>query len=114
MTTFAYSPAIEDLPRKLKARKLLTWLLLFTIVMFFAGLTSAYVVSMSGGYWVDIRLPDAFLVSTGCIAVSSLFIQMALTACAAARWPACRCSSPSPWPSASASPSASSRAGASW
>jgi hypothetical protein len=26
--------------------------------MFFAGLTSAYVVSMSGGYWVDITLPS--------------------------------------------------------
>ncbi len=78
MTTFSYSPTIEDLSRKFRARQLLTWFLIIAIVMFFAGLTSAYVVSMSGGYWVDIRLPDAFLVSTACIVVSSLFLQMAL------------------------------------
>lgn len=57
---------------------MLTYLLLFAIVMFFAGLTSAYVVSMSGGYWVRVRIPNAFYISTVVIIASSLTAQMAL------------------------------------
>jgi cytochrome c oxidase subunit 3 len=66
--------------RAIRTRKLVTWLIILAIVMFFAGLTSAYVVSMSGGYWVDIKIPPAFLVSTGAIVVSSVFAQLALMA----------------------------------
>ncbi len=62
------------------ARKQVTRLVLLAIVMFFAGLTSAYVVSMSGGYWVDIRIPNAFWISTAAILVSSVFAQLALVA----------------------------------
>jgi heme/copper-type cytochrome/quinol oxidase subunit 3 len=66
--------------RAIRTRKLVTWLIILAIVMFFAGLTSAYVVSMSGGYWVDIKIPPAFLISTGAIVVSSVFAQLALMA----------------------------------
>ena len=59
--------------RAVRVRKQITRFMLFAIVMFFAGLTSAYVVSMSGGYWVDIKIPRAFIVSTGAIVISSVF-----------------------------------------
>lgn len=64
--------------RDIRARKNLTWFAVVAIVMFFAGLTSAYVVSMSGGYWVDITMPRAFLWSTAAIVASSVFAQIAL------------------------------------
>lgn len=79
MNTDTFSPA-EELQRKSRTRKLVTYLIVFAIVMFFAGLTSAYVVSMSSGYWVDITLPEAFYVSTGAILLSSVFVQLALMA----------------------------------
>jgi cytochrome c oxidase subunit 3 len=79
MNTATFSPA-EELQRKVRTRKLVTYLIVFAIVMFFAGLTSAYVVSMSSGYWVDITLPRAFYVSTGAILLSSVFVQLALMA----------------------------------
>lgn len=77
-----YTPTFtpeEELQRQSRTRKLLTWLIVFAIVMFFAGLTSAYVVSKSGGYWVNIRIPQAFHLSTAAILASSVFAQLALT-----------------------------------
>ena len=64
--------------RAIRTRKAITRLMLFSIVMFFAGLTSAYVVSMSGGYWVDIAIPKAFWISTVAIVLSSVLVQGAL------------------------------------
>ncbi|MBP6390468.1 MAG: hypothetical protein KA352_06220 [Flavobacteriales bacterium] len=77
MSDLPYTPA-EEQGRNFRTRQLITYLIIFAIVMFFAGLTSAYVVSMSGGYWVDIRLPRAFHYSTAFILVSSVFAQLAL------------------------------------
>jgi cytochrome c oxidase subunit 3 len=68
----------EEKQRAIRGRRTVTWLIVFAIVMFFAGLTSAYVVSMSGGYWVEIKMPKPFLVSTAAIVVSSVFVQLAL------------------------------------
>ena len=79
MNNATFTPE-EELQRKTRSRKLITYLIVFAIVMFFAGLTSAYVVSMSGGYWVDITLPNAFYVSTVAILLSSVSIQFALMA----------------------------------
>lgn len=61
------------------AKKGLTYLLFFSIVMFFAGLTSAYLVSKGGAtYWVHIRMPAPFWWSTAFILVSSATMHMAL------------------------------------
>lgn len=61
------------------ARRNITYLLLFAIVMFFVALSSAYVVSKANAlYWVSFRIPRPFLVSTAIIAVSSVAAQMAL------------------------------------
>ncbi len=71
--------------RAIRVRKQITWFMLIAIVMFFAGLTSAYVVSMSGGYWVDIDVPGPFWISTAAIVLSSVFAQWALGAAAKGR-----------------------------
>lgn len=70
----------ELLERSVRTRKALTWFVIIAIVMFFAGLTSAYVVSMSGGYWVDIGIPKPFLISTVAIVLGSICAQVALGA----------------------------------
>lgn len=70
----------EERQRSIRSRKMITYLFMFAIVMFFAGLTSAYVVSMSGGFWTRIELPSAFIVSTVVIALGSLTVQGALWA----------------------------------
>ncbi len=64
---------------KVRARKNVTYLLIFAIIMFFVALSSAYVVSKSStDYWLSFRVPVAFYYSTATIVVSSLAVQMAL------------------------------------
>lgn len=63
-----------------RAKKMLLYLAIFSMVMFFAGLTSAYVVLMNGEYWVDIKIPEAFYYSTAIILISSLTIKLAVNA----------------------------------
>lgn len=70
---------LERQARMTKAKKSITYLLFFSIVMFFAGLTSAYLVSKgSATYWVNFKLPAAFWWSTGLILVSSGTLHFAL------------------------------------
>lgn len=72
-------PQVTERDLKVRARQNVTYLLLFAIVMFFAALSSAYVVSKSStDYWISFRIPNAFWYSTAIIAVSSLTVQMAL------------------------------------
>lgn len=59
---------------------MLLYLAIFSMVMFFAGLTSAYVVLMKGEFWVNIEIPRAFYFSTAIIIVSSLTIKLAVDA----------------------------------
>lgn len=71
--------AAEKKSRMDKARRNITYLLLFSIVMFFAGLTSAYLVSKGGSnYWVDFHIPAPFWWSTVIIVASSGTMHMAL------------------------------------
>jgi cytochrome c oxidase subunit 3 len=46
--------------------------------MLFAGLTSAYIVSMGDSFWVKYPLPNAFYISTAVIALSSLFLELGI------------------------------------
>ena len=46
--------------------------------MFFAGLTSAYIVSMGDSFWLKTPLPNAFWVSTAILALSSISIEYAV------------------------------------
>jgi cytochrome c oxidase subunit III len=63
-----------------RAKRMLLYFGIFSIVMLFAGLTSAYVVSMNGEFWVNITLPKAFYTSTLIILASSATIQLAVYA----------------------------------
>jgi cytochrome c oxidase subunit 3 len=56
------------------------WVAMGSIIMMFAGLTSAYVVKRSQTNWLEFDLPPVFWISTVVILVSSLTIHLALKA----------------------------------
>lgn len=55
-----------------KSAKPMLWISMISMVMFFAGLTSAYVISMKRDDWVSFDLPQAFYISTFLIVASSI------------------------------------------
>lgn len=57
---------------KRKSAKPMLWIAMISMVMFFAGLTSAYVISMKRDDWVSFDLPQAFYTSTILIVLSSI------------------------------------------
>ncbi len=63
-----------------KTAKPLLWIGIVSIVMLFAGLTSAYVVRADNGNWLLFNLPDIFYVSTAVIITSSITLFLALQA----------------------------------
>ena len=63
---------------KQKTSKPLLWIAMVSIVMFFAGLTSAVVVSQGGGSFLDVPMPSAFTISTFIIVASSLIFHYGL------------------------------------
>lgn len=64
---------------RVSTRKFMLWLGIVSIVMLFAGLTSAYIVRQGEGKWVNFQLPGLFIVSTLMIVLSSVTIQWAVT-----------------------------------
>ena len=62
-----------------RSLKQLLWIGIGAIVMFFAGLTSAYVVRKPQGNWVEFLLPDWFLFSTITIIISSIILIVGKT-----------------------------------
>ena len=69
----------KDLEKELtvgrkKSAKPMLWVSMISMVMFFAGLTSAYVISMKRDDWVTFELPNAFYISTLLIVLSSITI----------------------------------------
>jgi cytochrome c oxidase subunit III len=60
--------------RKYKAEKMLVWLLTFSVIMVFAGLTSAYVIRKESKDWMSFRLPDIYFISTAVLIASSVFM----------------------------------------
>jgi cytochrome c oxidase subunit 3 len=67
------SPEVRE-----KMKKNLVYVGIFAIVMFFAGLTSAYYVSMGGGFWLKYPMPSGFYLSTAAIGLSSLSFFLAI------------------------------------
>ena len=59
-------------------KKNLVYVGIFAVVMFFAGLTSAYYVNMGGGFWLKYPMPLGFYLSTLFIACSSLCYILAI------------------------------------
>ena len=62
----------EYVVAKKKSAKPMLWISMISMVMFFAGLTSAYVISMKRDDWVSFDLPNAFYISTVLIIASSI------------------------------------------
>ncbi|PQJ77643.1 cytochrome oxidase subunit III [Polaribacter glomeratus] len=62
----------ELIVAKKKSAKPMLWISMISMVMFFAGLTSAYVISMKRDDWVSFDLPQSFYISTILIVVSSI------------------------------------------
>ena len=60
-----------------KAAKPLLYIGIVSIVMLFAGLTSAYVVRADNGQWLVFELPSIAIISTGIIVTSSLTLLLA-------------------------------------
>lgn len=61
-----------------KASKPLLWIGIISIVMLFAGITSAYVVRADNGNWLLFNLPNAFFLSTAVIVTSSITLFFSL------------------------------------
>lgn len=63
--------------KRKKVAKPLLWISMISIIMLFAGLTSAVIVRKGDGNWLNFELPEAFTWSTIIIAISSLTIFLA-------------------------------------
>lgn len=66
--------------KKIHPHKFTLWVAIASIIMMFAGLTSAYIVKGSLPGWVNIVIPKLFYYSTAIMLVSSLAMQMAVKA----------------------------------
>lgn len=69
-----------DGTRSERTKKMVLYLGIFSIVMLFAGFSSAYVVTSYSELWVNMRIPSAFYISTGFILLSSLTVHLAVKA----------------------------------
>ncbi len=68
---------LELTAAKRKSAKPMLWVSMISMTMFFAGLTSAYVVSQKREDWVTFDLPSSFYSSTVLIILSSLTLILA-------------------------------------
>ena len=64
--------------KKIHPHKFTMWVAIGSIVMMFAGLTSAFIVKSNQSSWVPVAIPTVFWISTAAILTSSLTVQMAL------------------------------------
>src|SRR5829696_6650602 len=65
---------------KIHPHKFTLWVAIGSIIMMFAGLTSAYIVKGNLPGWSEVELPKLFYYSTAVMLISSLTMQMALKA----------------------------------
>lgn len=64
--------------KKIRAKKMMLWFGIGSLIMSFAGLTSAVIVSSKRPDWLkDFQLPDAFMISTVIIILSSITLIFA-------------------------------------
>jgi cytochrome c oxidase subunit 3 len=63
---------------RVSSRKFMLWLGIVSIIMLFAGLTSAYIIREGEGRWVDFKLPSLFMVSTAMIVLASVTLHWAV------------------------------------
>ena len=70
--------ALSEERTKIHPHKFTMWVAMGSIVMMFAGLTSAYLVRKSQANWLEFNLPPVFWFSTIVILISSLTMHLAL------------------------------------
>ena len=75
--TLSYSE--ENRQIRGKVAKPMLWLSMVSMFMIFAALTSAYVVRMKKGDWLQFQLPQMFYISTAVIILSSVTMNWALS-----------------------------------
>jgi len=63
---------------KIHPHKFTLWVAIGSIIMMFAGLTSAYIVKSGQAGWHEVKTPTVFWVSTLTLLVSSITVQAAL------------------------------------
>ena len=71
---------VPDQRKKIHPHKFTLWIGIGSIIMMFAGLTSAYIVKREQPGWTSFDIPVAFYYSTAVILISSFTIQLALKA----------------------------------
>jgi len=69
---------IGDRGKKIHPHKFTLWVAMGSIVMMFAGLTSAFIVKSNQTNFIQVIMPKVFWVSTAVIIISSITLQMAL------------------------------------
>src|SRR5687768_16654047 len=67
----------DDQKKRIHPHKFTLWIAIGSIVMMFAGLTSAYIIKRNQANWTTFDLPKAFWWSTLVILVSSLTVWLA-------------------------------------
>ena len=65
---------------RIHPHKFALWVAMVSIIMAFAGLTSAYIVKSNLAGWETVEIPKIFIASTASILASSLTMQLALRA----------------------------------
>ena len=68
---------LDDRGKKIHPHKFTMWVAIGSMLMLFAGLTSAYIVKSSQDSWIGVETPNQFWYSTAAMILSSITIQMA-------------------------------------
>src|ERR1017187_650479 len=66
--------------QRMSSSKMIILIVIGTIIMLFAGMTSAYIVREAEGNWIKFDLPKMFWISSGLILLSSVTMNMAVRA----------------------------------
>jgi cytochrome c oxidase subunit 3 len=72
--------SVPEGPLSMHPKKFALWLFMVTVVMIFAAFTSAHIVRQAQGAWLVYELPSQFLINTGIIVLSSVFLHIAFNA----------------------------------
>lgn len=74
------SAIVNEVPKRIHPHKFTLWVAMGSIIMMFAGLTSAYIVKKNQSSWLEFDLPVVFIYSTLVIIASSLTVHLAAKA----------------------------------
>jgi cytochrome c oxidase subunit III len=74
------STIAKEAPKRIHPHKFTLWVAMGSIIMMFAGLTSAYIVKKNQSSWLEFDLPAVFMYSTLVIILSSVTVHLATKA----------------------------------